>query len=113
MTSQFDPGGRAFYASLARHLGAISSDVAEIERLIATLSPEADTGLAHETLVTLQKIDHIRQRIADLATLFESVGQDDVCETTVIDRITLAETRGLLNGVATKPQIEAGDLDLF
>ena len=111
MTRTLDPGGQAFCAGLARHLSVISSDIAEIEVLIANLG--ADPNVSHQDLVTLQKIDHVQQRIGDLAVLFDELVQGDVSKVDLSNRVVLAETRRLLSNAVVRSQDTPGDVDLF
>ena len=113
MSGAIDHTGPGFYANLADYISAISRDVLEIERSISTGGIEHPARLSDATLVSLQKIDHVQQRLADLATLFAEVAQGHVEEATIVRRLALAETRSLL-GCDTKDRTKrTGDVDFF
>ncbi|MEM9870714.1 MAG: hypothetical protein AAF822_05620 [Pseudomonadota bacterium] len=113
MSGAIDHTGPRFYANLADYISGISRDVLEIERSISTSGIEHPARLSDATLVSLQKIDHVQQRLADLATLFAEVAQGHVEEVTIVRRLALAETRSLL-GCETKDQSKrTGDVDFF
>lgn len=113
MVTQFDATASVFHDRLARYLAAISDDVSKVEQTVLPEDLVAGQNAARDAQISLQKIDHVQQRIMDLVALFEGMAAGHLDEASLVSRLKLEETRGLVLPDAALTKSSSGDLDLF
>ena len=113
MATRFDATAPAFHDRLAHYLAAISDDMSEVEQTVLSADLLAGHQPARNTQISLQKIDHVQQRVMDLIALFEGMADGHLDEASLVGRLKLEETRGLVSSDQEWVQSRSGDLDLF
>lgn len=102
-----------FCDRVARHLSEMAVDLAAVETCLERLITEPSYRDANATLIPVQRIDHLQQRLADLATMFGALASDDSTIASLSKELKLAETRALLDGHAQRGAVQNGEVDLF
>lgn len=111
MLQCFDLNDANFCNRLGRHLEYISSDILELETAISEM--HLNVEVKHDAQVSIQKLDHVYQRIVDLASLFDAISKEYKSDITLLEKVSLAETRALLLPNPQETYPPSGELDLF
>ena len=113
MATHFDATTPAVHDRRALFLAAISDDVSRVEQTVLSLDLVSGQHAARDAQISLQKIDHVQQRIMDLVALFEGMAAGHLDEASLVNRLKLEETRGLVSSDSAQSESSSGDLDLF
>ncbi|MEM6759570.1 MAG: hypothetical protein AAF601_08840 [Pseudomonadota bacterium] len=69
--------------------------------------------MAAEEIRGTQSFDHVQQRLADLATVFEHLGNELPQGAPLDERLHLEETRRIISDLPKRNNQKSGELDLF
>ena len=113
MADAFNPRDPGFCKSLSKYLLGVCADVSEIEQTFLKLDLTSKSNIDHEAQISLQKLDHVQQRLLDLSGLFQGITEEFLSNKTLSHKLALAETRALLGQAHVEKSAHSGDIDLF
>lgn len=104
---------RARARRLASYLRALAADVLDVEDALSAPESEDPSAPCADAVVSLQKLDHIHQRLLDLVRLCDLTAEGVLSHRTVAKTLHLAETRALLKTLEKDTPSTQGDVHLF
>lgn len=102
-----------FCAKISKYLAAMSTDLLEIEHSILHADHLNGATLSKQEQISIQKIDHVYQRLTDLSLLFKGFSESVENTRSFSSKLALEETRALLDSGKARGLKTYGDLDLF
>lgn len=104
---------RARARRVATYLRGLAADVLEVEDTLSATNGTDPCAPLLDAVVSLQKLDHIHQRLLDLVRLCDLTAEGALSHRTVADTLHLEETRALLNALEKDAPTSQGDIHLF
>lgn len=101
------------YKRVSAQLRLISHDVKQIEDAFERLSGQIISDTEADAIHGIQRLDHVQQRLADLAVVFQHLGDEMPHGAPLAARLNLEETRRIVSDLPARNDQVAGDLDLF
>ncbi|MEL6416673.1 MAG: hypothetical protein AAFQ15_17215 [Pseudomonadota bacterium] len=101
------------YKRVSAHLRSISHDVKQIEDAFERLSGQITNRPEADAIHDMQRLDHVQQRLSDLAVVFHHFAEEAPKGTPLAARLSLEETRRIVCDLPEQNDQAAGDVDLF
>jgi len=98
---------------VAHFLREMSSEVGIVENAVSLLGTDGAFDESPERMMAMQYLDKIRQRLEDLALIYDSLADAKFGNGTILIGLQLAEARALIGGDTDRTNSVSGDLDMF